>query len=189
VYVGLENDDRIAAIDTLTNTVIATSPIGQAPQAVIYVPDAVSVVSDGANAAMTTMMMVPEGAGAKNLQSLGVAGQSAQLWLVPPGQRPEKAPTSVSLSDQGLVQVLEAAVTGLEPHKPYLLALSTDPSGAGELEPLQSFMTNPAGAAIVNAIGPIRQVVRGEDKIPRRYLVIVTGSPDQPGKPVQVQAE
>lgn len=87
------------------------------------------------------------------------------------------------------MQVLEAAVTGLEPHKPYLLALSTDPSGAGELEPLQSFMTNPAGAAIVNAIGPIRQVVRGEDKIPRRYLVIVTGSPDQPGKPVQVQAE
>jgi YVTN family beta-propeller protein len=30
VYVGLENEDRIAAIDTLTNTVIATSPIGQA---------------------------------------------------------------------------------------------------------------------------------------------------------------
>ena len=31
VYVGLENDDRVVAIDTLTNTVIATSPIGQAP--------------------------------------------------------------------------------------------------------------------------------------------------------------
>ena len=71
------------------------------------------------------------------MQSLGAAGQSAQLWLVPPGQRPDKAPTSVSLSDQGLVQVLEAAVTGLEPGKPYPLALSTDPSGAGELEPVQ----------------------------------------------------
>ena len=32
VYVGLENEDRIAAIDTLTNKVIATSPIGQAPR-------------------------------------------------------------------------------------------------------------------------------------------------------------
>src|SRR6478752_6485575 len=31
VYVGLENEDRVAAIDTLTNKVIATSPIGQAP--------------------------------------------------------------------------------------------------------------------------------------------------------------
>ena len=80
VYVGLENDDRIAAIDTLTNKVIATSPIGQAPQAVVYVPEAVSVASNGANSAMTTMT------GARNLQSLGVAGQSAQLWLVPPGR-------------------------------------------------------------------------------------------------------
>ena len=37
-------------------------------------------------------------------------------------------------------------------------------------------MTNPAGSAIVNAIGPIRQVVRGEDKIQRRYLVIAPGT-------------
>ena len=189
VYVGLENEDRIAAIDTLTNKVIATSPIGQAPQAVVYVPDAVSVDSNGANNAMTTTMAVPEGAGAKNLQSLGVAGHSAQLRLVPPGQRPEMAPTSVSLSDQGLVQVLEAAATGLEPGKTYVLALSPDPSGAGALEPLQSFMTNPAGAAVVNAIGPIRQVVRGEDRIPRRYLVIVPGTVDNHGGPVQVEME
>jgi hypothetical protein len=49
-----------------------------------------------------------------------------ELWLAPPGARKEeKAPTSVSLSDQGLVQVLEAAVSGLEPGKPYLLALAT----------------------------------------------------------------
>jgi YVTN family beta-propeller protein len=41
VYVGLENEDRIAAIDTLTNKVIATSPIGQAPQAIVYVPSAI----------------------------------------------------------------------------------------------------------------------------------------------------
>jgi hypothetical protein len=50
-------------------------------------------------------------------------------------------------------------------------------------------MTNPAGAAIVNTIGPIRQLVRGEDKIPRRYLVIVPGTPDNHGVPVQVQNE
>src|SRR6202007_2486243 len=30
VYVGLENDDQLTAIDTLTNKVITTSPIGQA---------------------------------------------------------------------------------------------------------------------------------------------------------------
>src|ERR1700731_701218 len=190
VYVGLENEDRVAVIDTLKNEVIATSPIGQAPQALVYVPDAVPAASGAINSAMTRMMVVPEGIGTSNLQPLGVAGQSAQLWLAPPGaKKEEKAPTSVSLSDQGLVQVLEAAVTGLEPGKPYLLALATEPSGTGVLEPLQGFMTNPAGAAIVNTIGPIRQVVRGEDKIPRRYLVIVPGTPDHHGVPVHVQRE
>src|ERR1700720_3827574 len=182
VYFGLENEDKVAAIDTLKNEVIATNPIGQAPQALVYVPDAVPAVSGDTNTAMTRMMVVPEGHGTSNLQPLGVAGQSTQLWLAPPGARKEeKAPTSVSLSDQGLVQVLEAAVSGLEPGKPYLLALATEPSGSGVLEPLQGFMTNPAGAAIVNTIGPIRQLLRGEDKNPRRYLVILPGTADQHG--------
>ncbi len=135
-------------------------------------------------------MVVPAGLGTNNLQPLGIAGQAAQLWLAPPGANKEaKAPTSVSLSDQGLVQVLEAAVTGLEPGKPYMLALSSEPSGTGVLEPLQGFMANPAGAAIVNTIGQIRQLVRGEDKSPRRYLVIAPGTAEQHGAPVQVQAE
>jgi YVTN family beta-propeller protein len=190
VYVGLENEDKVAAIDTLKNEVIATSPIGQAPQALLYVPDAVPAASGASNSAMTRMMVAPEGLGTSNLQPLGVAGQSAQLWLAPPGaKKEEKAPTSVSLSDQGLVQVLQAAVTGLESGKSYLVALATEPSGTGGLEPLQSFMTNPAGAAVVNAIGPIRQLVRSEDKIPRRYLVILPGTPDNHGAAVQVQRE
>src|SRR5690348_5589268 len=184
VYVGLENEDKVAAIDTLKNEVIATSPIGQAPQALVYVPDAVPAASGALNAAMTRMPNVPEGLGTNNLQPLGIAGQSAELSLAPPGAKQEaKASTSVSLSDQGLVQVLEAAVTGLEPGKPYVLALASEPSGAGVLEPLQGFMTNPAGAAVVNTIGPIRQLVRGEDENPRRYLVIVPGTADNHGSP------
>ncbi len=189
VYVGLENEDLIAAIDTLTNKVIATSPIGQAAQAVVYVPGAIPMASDSANAAMTAMPFVPERAGTENLQQLGTAGLSTQLWLAPVGRKTEKAPTNISLSDQGLVQVLEGSVTGLEPGKPYVLALSSEASGAGVLEPLQGFMTNPAGSAIVNAIGPIRQVVRGEDKIQRRYLAIAPGTVGNLGAPVQVQSE
>jgi YVTN family beta-propeller protein len=190
VYVGLENEDKVIAIDTLKNEVIATSPIGQAPQALVYVPDAVPAMNGTLNAAMTRLTVVPDGLGTSNLQPLGIAGQSTDLWLAPPGaKRDEKAPTSVSLSDQGLVQVLEAAVTGLAPGKPYLLALASEPSGTGVLEPLQGFMTNPAGAAVVNAIGPIRQSVRGEDKAPRRYLVILPGTADDHGAPVQVQRD
>src|ERR1700739_537593 len=85
VYVGLENEDKVAAIDTLTNQVIATSPIGQAPQALVYVPDAVAAMSGDLNAAMTRMPVAPDGLGTNNLQPLGVAGQSAQLWLRAPG--------------------------------------------------------------------------------------------------------
>jgi YVTN family beta-propeller protein len=174
VYVGLENDDQMTAIDTLTNEVIATVPIGQAPQAVIYVPNAVR-----------------EGPGTERLEPLGVAGRAAHFTMVPPGREASagaRAPTSVTLFDQGLVQVLQASVTGLEPNHPYVLALSNREDGGGTLEALASFITNPAGSAIVNAIGPIRQVVRGEASTPRRYLVIVPGSPTNLGKPVQVQA-
>jgi hypothetical protein len=81
-----------------------------------------------------------------------------------------------------------AEIDRLEPGKPYLLALATEPSGTGVL-PLQGFMTNPAGAAVVNTIGPIRQVVRGEEKIPRRYLVILPGKVDDQRAAVQVQRE
>ncbi|HMI19632.1 MAG TPA: YncE family protein [Sphingomonas sp.] len=97
VYVGLENDDRLAVIDTLTNRLIATVPIGQAPQALVYVPNA-----------------VPSGDGLQNLQPLGVAGQAAHLTLTSVAAS-GGALTSVSLYDQGLVQVLQAAVTGLAP--------------------------------------------------------------------------
>jgi hypothetical protein len=50
-------------------------------------------------------------------------------------------------------------------------------------------MTNSAGAAVVNAVGPIRQFVRGEDENPRRYLVILPGTSDNHGAAVQVQRQ
>ncbi|MCW2238738.1 YncE family protein [Azospirillum canadense] len=173
IYVGLENADAMAAIDTLTNRVIATTSIGQAPQAVAYVPNA-----------------VPEGDGLANLQPLGLAGDVAHLTLGPTGKTAKDGtpPTSVSLFSQGLSQVLQASVTGLEPKTPYVLALSDHPDGKGKLEPLAAFMTNPAGSAIVNAVGPIRQIVQGNAKVERRYLVIAMGTPDQPGAPVQIQS-
>ena len=169
IYVGLENGDALTAIDTLTNQVIGKTPIGQAPQAIAYVPDAVN------------------GPGTQNLQALGVAGVVAQLALAPGGRTSGTAPTSVSLFEQGLTQVLEASVTGLAPRQAYVLALAEQANGGGALQALSAFTTNPAGAAIVNAVGPIRQLVQGEAKEERRYLVIVAGTPDKLGPPLQVQ--
>jgi hypothetical protein len=43
--------------------------------------------------------------------------------------------------------------------------------------------------AIVDATGPIRQVVQGENEIQRRYLAIARGTAAKPGPVVQVQVE
>jgi hypothetical protein len=155
-------------------------PIGQAPQAVAYVPDA---VPDGAG-----------GDGTQNLQQLGVAGQTAHLTMKAVGSASAdaaNAPTSVALFDQGLLQVLQASVTGLTPKSPYVLGLADNPDGSGNVEPLTIFMTNPAGSAIVNAIGQIRQFVAPDASAAndrRRYLVIAPQVSGKPGTPVQVQS-
>jgi YVTN family beta-propeller protein len=173
IYVGLENDDQLIGVDTLSNRVIATVRIGQAPQALTYVPDA-----------------VPEGAGTEGLEQLGLAGQVASLSMRSVSDQRTadgRAPTSVTLFDQGLVQVVQASVTGLEPKHPYVLALAAHADGSGTLQALASFTANPAGSAIVNAVGPIRQLVESEAPAARRYLVVAAGSAAEPGKPIQIQ--
>ena len=170
VYVGIENGDAVTAIDTVTNRVIATIPNGQAAQALVYVPDAVP----------------SDSAGVQNLQPLGLAGSAAHLTLA---ASDNSISTTVSLFDQGLTQVLQAAVAGLEPGKPYLLALTSNQDGTGHIEPLAQFMTNPAGAQVVNAVGPIRQIVEPQADIgdERRYLAILPLENGKAGQPVQLQ--
>ena len=171
IYVGLENADALSAIDTATNQVVANIPIGQAPQAIAYVPNAAPNPDDR-----------------QNLQPLGVAGQVAHLSLGAKTEpRTGQPPTSVSLFDQGLIQVLQASVTGLQPKQHYVLALAEKIDGTGSLQPLAAFMTNPAGSAIVNAVGPIRQIVQNSATAERRYLVIAPGEPAKFGEAVQVQ--
>ena len=85
IYVGLENADQLVAIDTLTNKVIDTHPIGQGAQALVYVPQAAPDARQ------------PEPAAARagrrgGASAAGAAGRAAG------GQ----APTSVALFDQGL---------------------------------------------------------------------------------------
>lgn len=175
VYVGLENEDRMVAIDALANRVLAKIPIGEAAQAIAFVSNA-----------------VPEGDGTRGLQPLANAGLTTQLWLAPPHAKvtdSTRAPTSVTLFDQGIQQMLQASVTGLRPGESYVLALAQRADGTGSFEPLQPFTTNPAGAAIVNAIGPIRQVVRASAASERRFLVICSGTSQHLGAIVQVQLQ
>jgi hypothetical protein len=129
-------------IDTASNAVITNVSIGQGPQGVAYVPNA-----------------VPDESASQNLEPLSVVGKAETLTLY---DREGKAVTYVAIFDQGVLQVMQAAVAGLPAKKSFVLALSDDAKGSSGLEPLAQFMTNPAGAAIVNAIGPIRQVTRAD---------------------------
>ena len=168
VYVGLENGNAVAAIDTATNKVIATIASGQSPQGIVYIPNA-----------------VPSGPGTENLSPLGASGDAVHLTLAALGAT--TIATTVTVNNQGLVDLLQAAVTGLDPKMPYFLALSENADGSGNLDPVAKFMSNPVGVAIVTAIGPLRKAVAGTGSGPRRYLVIAPASDDKPGTPVQVQ--
>lgn len=175
MVVGLENGDALQMLDTATNTIVAEVPVGQAPQALVYVSGA-----------------VPVGDGLAGLVPPGVAGQAVHLTLAAVAAATaraaaDNAPTSVTLFDQGLVQVLEASATGLVPMQVYVLALADKADGSGPLQPLATFTANPAGAAIVNSIGPIRQIVQPSRALDRRYLVIAPQSGAIIGAPIQIQ--
>jgi len=168
IYVGLENANAVTAIDTRSNKVVATIKTGQSPQGMVYMPNA-----------------VPVGGGTENLSPIGTSGDAVHLTLVSVGTG--KPQTTVAVNNQGLIDLLEAAVTGLEAKKPYLLALVNNADGSGPLEPVAKFMTNPAGAAIVVTVGPLRRAVQGNEGSLRRFLVIAPLNEDKPGVPVQVQ--
>ena len=173
IYVALENGTGMQVIDTLRNQVIATLPGGQAAQALVYVPNA-----------------VPTGNGLSNLMPVGSYGQAIHLYMGTPGSSASTAAlTTVTLNYQGPLDLLEAAVTGLQPNTSYTLGYVPnlgDPSY--NFQPLSTFMTNAAGAQIVESIGPLRQVVAGTPQPDdRRYLVIVPANDNT--QPVQVQLQ
>jgi YVTN family beta-propeller protein len=137
VYVGLENGDSVQAIDTATNQVAATIPVGQLPQALVYVPNA--VVSDE---------------GTANLKPLGVAEQALHLELTPPGAN-SAAHASVSINSLGPIDNLQIAAIGLEPGKKYRVLLV----GGAEPQELLTFSAGIGGAAIAQALGPLKRAV------------------------------
>jgi YVTN family beta-propeller protein len=169
VYVGLENQDEVIAIDTLSNKVIATIPIGQQPQALVYVPRA-----------------VPDGDGTANLLPLGAAGQAAHLTLTAPDGSDNAGHATVSVNALGPLDLLQIAVSGLKPGQTYRLWLATSRTAPfGQKQPLVTFKANLAGAQIAQTIGPFRQVLTSQsdnaaEPLQQRYLLITAADSDVP---------
>ena len=173
VYVGLENQDAVVAIDTLTNTVLATIPVGQQPQALVYVPGA-----------------VPTGDGTANLMPLGEAGKAAHLALAAPEGSSSPAQATVSVNALGLVDLLQIAVSGLQPQQTYRLWLVTSRTAPyGQKQELATFKTNVAGAQIAQVIGPFRQVLTtksaGPDELSKPRFLLLTPADSEVAELVQ----
>jgi YVTN family beta-propeller protein len=168
VYVGLENQDAVAAIDTVSNKVLATIAVGQQPQALVYVPGA---VPDGSDAAA-------------NLMPLGAAGNAAHLVMAAPDGGGD-ARATVSVNALGAVDLLQVAASGLKPGDSYTLWLVTSRTPPfGKKESLATFKANAAGAQIVQTIGPLRQVLThasdAGDVAEQRFLMVSPADSDMP---------
>jgi YVTN family beta-propeller protein len=169
VYVGLENQDAVVAIDTLANKILATISIGQQPQALVYVPEA-----------------VPTGEGTSNLMPLADAGKAAHLTLIAAAGSGNPAHATVSVNSLGPLDLLQMAVSGLKPGQTYRLWLVTSQTAPyGQKEELAMFKTNLAGAQVVQTVGPFRQVLTPDNEktaesAQQRFLLVAPAESDVP---------
>ena len=154
VYIGLENGDAVQAIDTATNRIIATIPVGQLPQALVYVPNATS-----------------DEAGNANLKPLGPATGALHLELVPPSAAHSAAHASISVNSLGLIDNLQIAATGLEPGRKYRLMLV----GSGESTGLVVLNAGIGGVSIAQTLGPLKKIVTGSATVPAMKLEVRSG--------------
>ncbi|HWH39440.1 MAG TPA: hypothetical protein VNU21_06345 [Usitatibacter sp.] len=132
MFVGLENGDAVAVIDTATDQVVAEVPIGQAPQALVF-------VSHAAGSGDGTANLVPRG----NEKPVNVRLKPAQ----------GDAYGFVVARNLGLVDALEVSLFKLKPDTTY------DVYVGDQRTPVASFKTNPKGMANGTAIGPMREAV------------------------------
>src|SRR6266403_4523470 len=147
-----------AAIDTLSNKVIANIPIGQTTQALVYITGAVL-----------------DGPGTDNLSPLATAGNTARLHLQAGSTALPGAQASVAVNSLGLLDLVQIAAEGLAPKAQYQVYLAeSDQSPFGKLEPLAVLRTNPDGAGIVQAIGPLKALAGNDpnSSAPQRFLVV-----------------
>lgn len=107
LYVGLEFGDQVQCIDLLTIKVIATIPIGQSPQALVYADNAVSDLSkktslSGLDDTAATQIVVLKESASSNAKSGG----------------------RLAIRSIGLIDLVEQSFNSLKPNTDYTLALS-----------------------------------------------------------------
>ena len=151
VYIGLENGDAVQVIDTASNQIVASIPVGQLPQALVYVPNATT-----------------DDNGTANLKPLSPTTTALHVELVPPAAGHSTAHASVSINSLGLIDNLQIAATGLEPGKKYRLMLLGD----GEPQGLVVLNAGIGGAAIAQTLGPLKRIASSSTTSPSLKLEV-----------------
>jgi YVTN family beta-propeller protein len=159
VFVGLENDDAVEVIDAVARKSLRRIPIGQAPQALVYVSNA-----------------VPQGGGTTNLKPLAEVMRPVTLTLLAPAGSDSKARALVSVRNLGIVDALDVSMAGLQPEMEYAMIVAHSPKPPyGDAAHLLDMKTNKKGGGNGAAIGPVREIVVPgiADSDKPRYLIIV----------------
>jgi YVTN family beta-propeller protein len=141
VYLDLENADSVVAINTATNRVIAKVKIGQAPMALVYVPNA-----------------VPAGAPAPTPLGRQLVDQPAVVRPLKPTQ-PGAAAGSIVTRSEGLVDLVSFSLTHLQPDTEYDVYLSRATQVPYSRDyPLLTVRTDAKGGAMSQTLGPVQAV-------------------------------
>ncbi len=150
MYVGLENGDAVDVIDTASDKVIARVPAGQAPQALVYVSNAVPA-RDG------TAGLVPR-----------VNGEPINIALKDTGSGGSGFVVARNL---GLVDALEVFLFKLKPDTVYEVYVGD------QRTPVAALRTNAKGMANGTAIGPMREAVStlSSQTVSPSTIVVVEG--------------
>jgi hypothetical protein len=106
---------------------------------------------------------------------LGAAANTARLRLEAGGTALPDAQASVAVNSLGLLDLVQIAAKGLAPKESYQVYLAeSNKSPFGKLEPLAVLKTNPNGAGIVQAIGPLKALAPTDtySSAAPRYLIV-----------------
>lgn len=163
MYVGLENGDAVDVIDTSSNKVTARVPVGQAPQALVYVSRATSGDASANLAPRSNSDPI-------NIALKPVSGDAKGF---------------VVARNLGVIDALEVSLFKLKPDTVYSVYIT------GQKTAVASFKTNPKGMANGTAIGPLREIsntLSAKDAPPSRVLVMEGGAPANEDKAVLVSS-
>lgn len=141
VYVGLENADSVVAINTATNQVTARMKVGQAPMALVYVPQAVPVRAPGL--ANLGRQLVDQPAVVRKFTAVGAGAASG----------------SMVTRSEGLVDLVSFSLTHLQPDTEYAIYLSRSKQAPFTRDyALLTVRTDAKGGATGQTLGPVQAV-------------------------------